>query len=42
VPLQYLLSSLVFLVIGLLYLVGLVAGWRSMKSRTAQAAQIAV
>jgi hypothetical protein len=42
VPLQYLLSSLVFLVIGLLYLVGLVAGWRSMKSRTAPAAQTAV
>lgn len=31
VPLQYLLSSLVALIIGLLYLIGLVAGWKGLS-----------
>ena len=37
-PLQYLLSSLVALVIGLLYLVGLVAGWNTISQKKAVAA----
>ncbi len=37
-PLQYLLSSLVALVIGLLYLVGLVAGWKVISPKRVVAA----
>ena len=37
VPLQYTLSSLVALVIGLLYLVGLVAGWKMISLKQAVA-----
>ncbi len=36
-PLQYLLSSLVALIIGLLYLVGLVAGWKMISPKKAAA-----
>ena len=38
IPLQYTLSSLVALIIGLLYLVGLVTGWKKISPRKAAAA----
>ena len=38
VPLQYLLSSLVALIIGLLYLVGLISGWKRITPRKVTAA----
>ncbi len=38
VPLQYLLSSLVALIIGLLYLIGLVAGWKRLSAKPVTAA----
>ena len=38
IPLQYLLSSLVALIIGLLYLVGLIVGWKMISPKKAVAA----
>jgi uncharacterized membrane protein YeiB len=38
IPLNYLLSSLVFLTVGLGYLIGLAAGWKRLGGLASQAA----